>query len=122
MIAETKVCMSCNRNINGRADKKFCNDYCRNAHHNNLNSVGNNYIRNINQNLRKNRRILESILLPARQAVKTSRQHLQNKGFGFRYFTHSYTNKNGNRFRFCYEYGYRVVGKEQVVVVKKKCE
>ncbi len=119
MIAEPKVCMSCNRNINGRADKKFCNDYCRNAHHNNLNSVGNNYIRNINHRLRKNRRILESMLLPARQIIKTSRQTLYNKGFGFRYFTHSCTNKNGNRFHFCYEYGYRVVG--QQVVVKKKC-
>jgi hypothetical protein len=120
MIAETKICISCNRSIHGRADKKFCNDYCRNAHHNRLNGDGNNFIRNINLSLRRNRRILESLLSPTKQIIKTSRRSLQNKGFSFRYFTHSYTNRKNNRFQFCYEYGYRVVGKEQVVVIRKK--
>ena len=120
MIAETKTCVCCSKTIHGRSDKKFCNDYCRNAHHNRLNCEGNNYIRNINYNLRRNRRILENLLLPARQLTKTSRQVLQNKGFSFHYFTHSCTNRKGKRFHFCYEYGYRLVEKEQVMVVKGK--
>ena len=120
MIAETKVCICCSRPIHGRADKKFCNDYCRNAHHNRLNCDGNNYTRNINHSLRRNRRVLESLLLPTRQIIKTSKQFLQNKGFSFHYFTHSYTNKKGNRFHGCYEFGYRVVSKEEVVVVRER--
>lgn len=119
MIAETKVCLSCNHHIHGRADKKFCNDHCRNAHHNQLNSDGNNFTRNINHSLRRNRRILEELLLPARLITKTSKQLLQSKGFNFHYYTHCFTNKKGNRFHFCYDYGYRVVGKE-VVVVKRR--
>ncbi|MDB5210098.1 MAG: hypothetical protein JWQ30_925 [Sediminibacterium sp.] len=121
MIAETKVCLSCNHHINGRADKKFCNNFCRNAHHNQLNSDGNNYIRNINHALRRNRRVLEELLLPAKLITKTTKRIMQNKGFSFHYYTHCSANKKGNRFHFCYEYGYRVVGKEQVLIVRKKC-
>ncbi|MES2370980.1 MAG: hypothetical protein V4557_00270 [Bacteroidota bacterium] len=120
MIAETKVCLSCNHQIHGRADKKFCNHYCRNAHHNLLNSQGNNYIRNINHSLGRNRRILEGLLLPTKLITKTSKQLLLNKGFSFHYYTHCLTNKKGNRFHFCYEYGYRIVGRDEVVVVRRK--
>ena len=118
MIAETKVCLNCRGSLHGRSDKKFCNDYCRNTHHNLANSDSNNYIRNINYCLRKNRRILESLLLPSRQIVKTSRQALHNKGFSFHYRTHTYTNKKGNQFLFCYDYGYRILEKEQVLIVR----
>lgn len=31
-----KKCLECGEKIVGRADKKFCNDYCRNAYNNNL--------------------------------------------------------------------------------------
>ena len=120
MIAETKVCISCNKNLHGRIDKKFCNDYCRNTYNNRLNSDGNNYIRNINHSLRKNRRILES-LLPGGQAItKTTKQQLHSKGFVFTYFTHLYTNKKGNAYYFCYDHGYLVLEGERVLIVRKK--
>ena len=120
MIAETKICLNCKERIHGRADKKFCNDYCRNTHHNLANSDSNNYIRNINYCLRKNRRILESLLLPASQIAKTSRQTLQNKGFSFNHFTHVHTNKKRAKYLFCYDYGYRIFKKEQIIIVRNK--
>jgi hypothetical protein len=119
MITETKICLNCNRNIQGRTDKKFCNDFCRNTHHNRLNTPGSNYTRNINHRLLKNRRILESLLLPGRKIAKTSKQVLQHKGFSFHYFTHDHTNKKGNRFYFCYEYGYRLLEKEELIIMKR---
>ncbi len=122
MIAETKICLSCNRGLHGRTDKKFCNDYCRNTHHNQLNCDGNNYIRNTNHILRKNRRILESLLQPAKQIAKISRQALQSKGFSFQHFTDMNLNKRGTQFHFCYEYGYCMLAEEQVLVVKKNIE
>jgi hypothetical protein len=122
MIAATKICLTCNRSFHGRADKKFCNDYCRNTHHNQLNCDGNNYVRNINHSLRRNRRILENVLRPARQITKISRQLLQNKGFNFHYFTHIHINKKGTQYHFCYDYGFRVIAGEQVVVVRKNIE
>ena len=77
-------------------------------------------MRNINHSLRKNRRILESLLQPARHLAKISRQKLYSKGFSFTYFTHSVTNKKGKRYHFCYEYGYWVLEEDTVIIIKKK--
>ena len=115
----TKTCLSCQRSLHGRADKKFCNDYCRNTHNNQLNSVSNNYVRNINHSLRKNRRILQGLFASAQQITKCTKPFLHSKGFAFSYFTHTQTNKKGNTYCFCYEYGYMVLKGEKVVVVKK---
>ena len=61
MDSEPRYCLNCNAEIKGRIDKRFCNDYCRNIYHNNLNKDSTNYIRNVNNILRKNRRILKKL-------------------------------------------------------------
>jgi hypothetical protein len=122
MITTSKTCLSCQRSLHGRADKKFCNDYCRNTHNNQLNSDGNNYVRNINHSLLRNRRILQGLFVTAQQITQCTKLFLHNKGFAFSYFTHTQTNKKGNTYRFCYEYGYMILEGEKVVVVRKKNE
>jgi hypothetical protein len=119
MIAEAKTCLCCNRSIHGRSDKKFCNDSCRNTYHNNLKSIDSKYVRETNQYLLRNRRILEKLFTSSRQLVKTSKQKLLAQQFDFRYFTHQYNNRNGQRYSFCYEFGYRIL-KEVVMVMRKK--
>jgi hypothetical protein len=57
-----RKCLSCDKTLNGRADKKFCNDYCRNAYNNQLKSANSPVVRNINNVLIKNRRILQAML------------------------------------------------------------
>ena len=90
MDTVNKQCIYCGKDLRGRADKKFCDDYCRNAYNNSQNSDRTRMVRNINNALRKNRRILES-LLPAHEATaKVSRQILQTEGFNFKFFTHQY--------------------------------
>ena len=120
MIEVTRACLSCNDHLRGRTDKKFCNDYCRNAYNNSLNSDGNKNVRNINHILRKNRRILESMLHPGRHIAKMSKQKLNAKGFSFLYFTHITTNRKGSRYHFCYEYGYLFLDSEWLLIVKRK--
>ncbi len=120
MLTAVKTCLSCQRSLKGRSDKKFCNDYCRNTHNNQLNSDSNNYVRNIHHSLLKNRRILQGLFASAQQITECSKQSLHNKGFSFSYFTHTQTNKKGNTYCFCYEYGYMVVNGEKVVVVKRR--
>lgn len=116
MIAATRHCLNCHTQLHGRTDKKFCNDYCRNTHHNSLNSDGNSCMRNINHCLRKNRRILENLLQGSRPIARFSKQVLQNKGFSFQYFTHQQVSRKGNPVYFCYDYGYRFLEKEQVLI------
>lgn len=113
-----KNCPECGEKIIGRADKKFCSDSCRNAHNNKLNSDSSNYVRNINNILRRNRRILEE-LNPSGTA-KQPRSKMLEKGFDFKYFTDIYVTKKGATYYYCYEYGYIPIEGDYYFLVKKK--
>jgi hypothetical protein len=99
-----KSCLDCGEPIVGRADKKFCSDQCRNNYNNRLNSDTSAMVRNVNNILRRNRRIL-SELIPT-DKVTVHKEKLSNMGFNFNYFTHLYTTQKGSVYRFVYEYGY----------------
>lgn len=118
MSTENRYCHHCHHLIRGRTDKKFCNDYCRNSHHNRLNSEGNRYVRNINHCLLRNRRILENFFIARQGITAVSRHTLLGVGFSFRYFTHSSQQRNGQLCHFCYEYGYVLKEKDMVGLVK----
>ena len=90
---EKRTCPECGEVIKGRIDKKFCSDMCRNAYNNKQNSDSNNYVRNINNSLRKNRRILEETLQGEKTTV--AKQKLIDKGFNFNYHTNISTTKTG---------------------------
>lgn len=119
---DSRTCLACGKPVKGRADKKFCDDYCRNSYNNQLKSDSNNYIRNINNILKKNRRILEDLLPEAEEMAKANKEKLQRLGFQFRYHTHTYTNKKGNTYYFCYEYGYLLLENDWYLVVRRKEE
>ena len=124
MTATTQpvLCLACNKPVKGRTDKKFCDDYCRNNYNNQLKSAATNLVRNINNALGKNRRILES-LIPAREEThKTTKEKLLQKGFQFKYMTHSYTNKKGDVYFFCYDYGWLPTGNDWYLLVRRKEE
>lgn len=121
MEQNERLCLSCGKTLKGRVDKKFCDDYCRNAYNNQQNSDRNNLVRNINNILRKNRRILEELLPETEQTVKVQRQKLFEKGFDFQYHTHLVQTQKGSVYHFCYEYGILPIeGTELVLIVKRK--
>ncbi|WP_103866525.1 MULTISPECIES: hypothetical protein [Aquimarina] len=99
-----KDCPVCGDKIIGRADKKFCSDYCRNTHNNQLNKDSKNLVRNINNLLRKNYRILEE--LNPKGKTKISKKKLLERGFNFQYFTSIYVTKTENTYYFVYDQGY----------------
>ena len=113
-----KVCQECSIEIYGREDKKFCSDQCRNTYNNRLNSDARNFVRNINNILRKNRRILEE--LNVNGTTKTSRDKLLLKGFNFNYYTNTYTTKQGKTYYFCYDQGYIPINDELYAIVIKQ--
>jgi hypothetical protein len=116
---ETKPCLLCEKPLKGRSDKKFCDDYCRAAYNNELKSAANNYIRNVNNALGKNRRILENLLPEGEATVKANRDKLIEKGFQFKYHTHQYSAKNGKTYFYCYEYGYLPLENNWFLIVKR---
>ena len=113
-----KECLECGEALKGRIDKKFCSDECRSSYNNKLNSDATNLARNINNALRKNRRILKQ-LNPEGKA-KVHRDKLVAKGFNFHYITNIYEAKNGNSYRFCYEQGYREVENQYLILVERQ--
>ena len=119
MEIKANTCMECGKKVKGRADKKFCDDFCRNSYNNKLNSDSNGLVRNVNNILRKNRRILEEVLPESEEKAKTTKERMLEKGFQFKYFTHTYKNKQGNIYYFCYEYGYLLLENDWVLVVKR---
>jgi hypothetical protein len=116
---EKKVCAECGEVIKGRSDKKFCSDLCRNAYNNKLNSDQNNFVRNINNILRRNRRIMEEAM-GKEEKLTIPKQKLSDKGFNFTYFTHNFTTKTGKKYVFCYEYGYLPFESDMILLVKRK--
>ena len=117
---EEKTCLDCGTVLHGRADKKFCNDLCRNNYNNQLNSNSYNVIRNINNILKRNRRILEELNPTGK--TKTNRSKLIAKGFNFDYHTRIYQAQNGKTYHFCYEYGYLQIEGEDFLLVKRESE
>lgn len=113
-----KNCLECDEKIVGRIDKKFCSDACRNAYNNKLNKDSKNLIRNVNNRLRKNYRILES--LNPNQKSKASRSKLIEKGFDFNYVTTIYTTKAGKIYYFVYDQGYLPLEDDYYALVKRE--
>ena len=111
-----KTCLECDQPFSGRADKKFCSDMCRNAYNNKLNSDQYNVVRNTNNQLRRNRRILEEICPEDKQ--KTTRSTLVAKGFDFGLMTSQRITQKGSVYHFVYDYGYLELDNDFFLVVK----
>ena len=118
---EVKKCLACDKPLLGRIDKKFCNDYCRNAYNNQTKASHSSTVRKINHILLKNRRILETVL-GVEETTRTTKENLLNQGYQFKYLTHTYTNPKGSIYFFCYEFGYLPLENDWYLVVKRKKE
>ena len=115
-----KLCLNCEKPLKGRSDKKFCDDYCRNNYNNKLKAEKSTLVRNINNTLLKNRRILEGILPETEEMKKVLRPKLADAGFNFKYFTHQYQNQKGQVYFFVYEYGYLPLDGDWLLIVRRK--
>ena len=113
-----KTCLECGEKIMGREDKKFCSDYCRNSYNNKLNKDNKNLVRNINNRLRKNYRILEALNPDQKTSVPKSK--LLGEGFDFNYFTSIYTTKAEKVYFFVYDQGYLPLENEYYILVKNE--
>lgn len=116
----TKNCPECGNNIVGRSDKKFCSDACRNAFNNKQNSDSTNFMRNINNILRKNYRILDTNNVDGK--TKIAKDKLLSLGFNFDYITERKIYKNGAEYQFVYDQGYKFLQEELILLVKLKHE
>ncbi len=115
----TKNCLYCNQPLVGRSDKKFCDKHCQNAYHTQSKNSEENFIRQVNKQLRANRSALKKACPQGKATVR--KDFLRSLGMDFRHLTHSWTSKGGNLYYFCYDYGYTPsVDKEKVVIIQQQ--
>ncbi|MDP6922954.1 MAG: hypothetical protein QGH06_08305 [Lutibacter sp.] len=114
----TKNCLECQTPLVGRIDKKFCNDYCRNSYNNKINKESKNLIRNTNNRLRRNHRVLTS-LNPSGK-TKVTRSKLLGHNFDFNFFTSIYITKAGNTYYYVYDQGYLALENDLFLLIRKE--
>lgn len=114
---DQRLCSECERPLFGRTDKKFCSDACRNSYNNRVNADATNFVRNVNNSLRRNRRIL--LELKNGEGSKVHRDQLLRAGFDFDYHTNIRETQSGDMFYYCYDLGYQVLTNGEVLLVAK---
>ena len=111
-----RICIECGNKLEGRIDKKFCSDTCKNNYNNVLKSEFTSSTRVINRFLRNNRKVLKEL----KHGTKVSKTALLEKGFNFKYFTHILKTARNETYYYCYEYGYKTISNDLYFVVKEK--
>jgi predicted nucleic acid-binding Zn ribbon protein len=96
-------CLSCQKELTGRIDKRFCNSQCRSNFHNNNKRKNERIIAAVNRQIRKNRTILQRLCPDGKATVRKSR--LLDMGFSFQYFSSVYV-ESALTYYFSYEYGF----------------
>ena len=114
---EARSCLECGEIVKGRIDKKFCSDYCRNTYNNKVDKDSKNLIRNTNNRLRKNYKVLTELNTSGK--TKVSRARLYDKGFDFHFCTSTYTTKAGKTYFYVYDQGYLPLEGEYYALVKR---
>jgi hypothetical protein len=118
MPTEKRLCQSCGQVLQGRTDKKFCDDGCRNNFNNQQNSIQNKEIRIINRVLKWNRAILLALLSGGKKPTKVDREYLLLAGFNFRYMTHQEVGQDGQSYQICYDVGLISLKNREYLIVR----
>jgi len=117
-IKEKRFCPECGKEIVGRKDKQFCSDSCRNNHNNAVNKDSTNLMRNINNALRRNYKILGE--LNPKDTAKVQKKVLVKKNFDFEVYTSVLNAKTGNTYFFVYDNGYQFLDNDMLLLIKKE--
>jgi len=112
-----RKCLECSDKVMGRIDKKFCSDYCRNSYNNKVDKESKNLIRNTNNRLRKNYKIISELNITGK--TKVTRRKLFDKGFDFNFFTSIYKTKTGNVYYYLYDQGYLGLENDYFLLIKR---
>lgn len=110
-----KLCLHCHAVLNGRSDKKFCNQYCKSAWHNSHANPLETTLKKVNSCLRKNRSILKFYSPLGKTTIR--KEVLIKQGFNFRYFTHQFKTQKGITYNLVYDYGYLMLDDDKVLII-----
>jgi len=100
-----RTCLLCAKVLNGRRDKKFCNEQCRAAYHNRKRRNARPEVAETHHKLRLNHAILRQFRTAGHG--RPQRKELLMAGFDATFLTSLQWNSAGELYYFCYDEGYR---------------
>ncbi len=114
-----RKCLECQELFDGRSDKKFCSQGCKSSYHYKEMKQSEVYYNSIDKQLKTNRKLLKYYNKAGKAFIR--KEIIINKGFNPTYTTHHWTAQNGNKYLFCYEYGFMEVinqGKLRYIIIQ----
>lgn len=111
-------CCFCGTELYGRADKKFCDDNCRNNYHYRirLNDNDDLVIKMVNSTLLKCRETLKTLCLGQKKIV--DKKLLDDRHFDYELMTNVYKTKGESEYRVVYDYAYKILNDDEVLILK----
>ncbi|NNK80546.1 MAG: DUF2116 family Zn-ribbon domain-containing protein [Flavobacteriales bacterium] len=101
-------CLECGNALEGRVDKKFCDDQCRSAYHyQQSKNRKQTLFASIDRQLKLNRRLLKHFNRSGKSTIRATK--LEEAGFNPAYFTHYWKNNRGQVYLFCYDVGFLAI-------------
>jgi len=98
-------CKHCNKELQGRTDKKYCNLHCKSAfQYQQAQEQPERFYNRVDNQLKLNRRLLKNFNKAGKATVRT--KQLIAEGFNPNFFTHYWKNTKGDVYLFVYEYGF----------------
>lgn len=113
-----RKCIECGSKLLGRIDQKFCSDYCRTSFNNQKNRDISKIVRNTNNSLRRNRRILKNLIEKKCQSV--NRVILVQLGFDFRLITGQDIDEKGQVIFNIYDLAYSFLSDDEILIQKSE--
>ncbi|QCX39030.1 hypothetical protein FF125_16065 [Aureibaculum algae] len=114
-----KICLSCNKELKGRSDKKFCDQYCKSAYHYKLSQEqAPKFFNQVDNQLKLNRKILKEYNKAGKATVRA--EIIIDLGFDPNFFTHYWKNQKGDVYLFVYEYGFlskKENGRKKIILI-----
>ncbi|WP_289042276.1 hypothetical protein [uncultured Zobellia sp.] len=114
-----KECVHCNKELEGRTDKKFCDSHCRSAYqYKTEKQHPERFYNQVDNQLKLNRKLLKEYNKGGKVTIRSN--VLLELGFNPNFFTHYWKNQNGQVYFFIYEYGFLIRkenGKEKYVLI-----
>ena len=115
VMEERKNCLFCGEVLQGRSDKRFCADICRNNHHYKNRKDAEMLIKDVNAILLRNREILRSL---SNNRSIVAKQILIDEAFNFDLITAIYKTKRSEEYRVVYDYAYRFINYDEILLIK----
>ena len=98
-------CKHCNKELQGRTDKKYCNLHCKSAYqYQQAQEQPERFYNKVDNQLRLNRKILKKYNIGGKVTVRA--EVLRELGFDSNFFTHYWKNVKGDVYLFVYEFGF----------------